>query len=135
MPSGLEKIICLNTYDISTNRGPIKAVHSSQLNHGLADLTGAHIDLSYVHEKLSAEDDAHEEDYVVDNILQHGLKAGSRNPEDIEFLVWQGKILPSPQIRQMGTSRELSHCLQQILEELLQISWSSCKLTKHLLAS
>ena len=60
-----------NTYDISTNRGPIKATHSSYLKRRLADLTGAHVDLSYTHEKLSDEDDAQEDDYLVHRVLRH----------------------------------------------------------------
>ena len=47
--------IGLNPYDISANRGPIKAAHSSLLRHRLTDLTGAHVDLNYNHEKLSRE--------------------------------------------------------------------------------
>ena len=77
-PAVVERRIGLNTYDISTHRGPNKAAHSSQLKDRLADITGAHVDLSYTHEKLSAEDDAQEDDYLVDRILRHCPKHGSR---------------------------------------------------------
>ena len=43
----MEKKIGLNTYDISTNGGPIKAAHSPQLKHRLVHLTGAYVDVSY----------------------------------------------------------------------------------------
>ena len=64
--AGVERRVRLNTYDISTNKGSAKAAHSSQLKHRPTDLTGAHVDLSYTHCKLSAEDDAQEDDYFVD---------------------------------------------------------------------
>ena len=83
----VEKRIGSNTYDISTNRGHIEAASSSRLEHQVTDLTGAHVDLSYTHEKLSAEDDAQEDDYFVDRILRYRSKSGSRDPDDIEFLV------------------------------------------------
>ena len=118
-----ERRIGLNTYDISTNRDPVKAAHSSQLKHQLTDLTGAHVDQSYTHEKLSAEDDAPEDDYLIDWILWHRLKPGSRDPNDIEFLVRFGKALASSQVQQMGTSGELPYCLQETLEQLLQVPW------------
>ena len=61
-PAVLKKKIGLSTHGISTNRGQIKAAHSSQLKHRLTDLTGAHVDLSYTPEKTVAEDDAQEDD-------------------------------------------------------------------------
>ena len=60
-----------------------QAAHSSQLKHQLTDLTGAHVHLSYTHEKLSAEDDAQEEDYLVNLIFSHRPKPGSRDPKTL----------------------------------------------------
>ena len=57
-PAVVERKFGLNTCDISTNRGPIKATNSFHLKHQLTDLTGVHVDLSYTQEKMSAEDDA-----------------------------------------------------------------------------
>ena len=86
-PAVGERRIGPNTYYISRHRGLIKAAHSSQPKHPIADLTGARVDLSYTDEKLSAEDGAQEDDYLVNRILRHGPKPGSPDPDDIDFLV------------------------------------------------
>ena len=72
----VDKRIGLNTYDVSTDGGPIKAAHGSHLKHPLTDLIGAPVDLSYTHEKLSVKDEAQDDDYLVNRILWHRLKPG-----------------------------------------------------------
>ena len=85
----VERRIGLTTRKISTRRGPVKAAHSSQIMHGLADRTGTHVDLSYTHEKLSGEDDA-QHNYLFHGILWDQPKTGSGDPDEIEFLVqWE----------------------------------------------
>ena len=69
MPAVVEKRIGLNTYDISVHRGAIRVVYSSQLKHRLASHTGTLVYLSYTHHQLSAEDNAHEDNYLIDGIL------------------------------------------------------------------
>ena len=100
----------LITYNISTQRGPIKAAHSSQLKLRLADLTGAHVNLNYTHEKLSAEVDGQEDEYLVDWIPQHRPKAGSRDPRDIEFLVqWEAPSI-TPRKTNENPQKASSQC-------------------------
>ena len=99
-PAVVEKRMGLNTYNISTYKGQIKAAHSSQLNHLLADLIGALVDLSYTYEKLLVEDDAQKDDYLVNQRVRHRPKPGSRDSEDIEFQVPWRKRLHHPKYDQ-----------------------------------
>ena len=92
----LERRIGLNTYNISTHRGPIKAAHSIELKHCLAHLTDAHVELNYIDDKLSAKDDAQEDNYLFNPILRQRHKPGSHNPDEIEFPVWWGKLSNHP---------------------------------------
>ena len=134
-PAVVENRNRLNTYDISTNRGPIKAARSSQLKHRRTDLTGAHVDLSYTHEKLSPEDDAQEDDYLVDSILWHRPKPGSRDPDDIEFLVPSGKAMHHPKYDKWEPAESFLTVYNKCWRNYCRSHGLLPKVTKHLLAS
>ena len=134
-PAVVEKRIGLNAYAISTNRGPIKAAHSSQLKHRLKDRTGAHVDLSYTHEKLSAEDDAQKDDYLVDPILRHCPKPGSRNPDDIEFLIRCEKPFHHPKYDKWEPAESFITVYNKSWENSCRSHGLLPQITKHLLAS
>ena len=112
---------------------PVQCVAS--WTHRLTDRTGAHVDLSYTNEKLSVEDDAQEDDYLVDRILRHRPKSGSRNPDDIEFLIRCEKPFHHPKYDKWEPAESFITVYNKSWKNYCRSHGLLPKITKHLLAS